>query len=191
MFHSLRSGLNLAFNQLWWYRESTSCVTFFSPPSPPLSVWHLLNLSGVYWCNNWCRHPCCRSPSSLWCSRPSPHTMNTLASRLPKQLSRWEEGKSNLMAGTRRGDCFSSQSQGSESIAPSGSDGGKEETAEKWKAAGLCRRSCWAGWTHSPSSPPISFHFFLPLALTLPISHWVTPGTTSLPPVVWMKRNNN
>lgn len=21
-----------------------------------LSVWHLLNLSGVYWCNNWCLH---------------------------------------------------------------------------------------------------------------------------------------
>lgn len=35
MFHSLRSGLNLAFNQLWWYRESTSCVTFFPLPLLP------------------------------------------------------------------------------------------------------------------------------------------------------------
>lgn len=81
-----------------------------------LSVWHLLNLSGVYWCNNWCLH----SPhpsSSLWCF-PCPYTMNTLASRLQNQLSRWEEGKSNLTAATRRGDCFSSQLQRSKSIVP-------------------------------------------------------------------------
>lgn len=37
-----------------------------------------------------------------------PCTMNALASGLRNQLSRWEEGKSNLTAATKRGDCFSS-----------------------------------------------------------------------------------
>ncbi|MEQ2157649.1 hypothetical protein GOODEAATRI_003813 [Goodea atripinnis] len=75
--------------------------------------------------------------------------MNTLASRLLNQLSRWEEGKSNLMAATRRGDCFSSQSQESKSSTSSGSDGGREE---KWKATGLHQLSSWAGCTHFPPS---------------------------------------
>jgi len=34
--------------------------------------------------------------------------MNALASGLWNQLSRWEEGKSNLTVATKRGDCFSS-----------------------------------------------------------------------------------
>lgn len=35
-------------------------------------------------------------------------TMNTLTSGLRNRRSRWEEGKSNLPASTKRGDCFSS-----------------------------------------------------------------------------------
>lgn len=34
--------------------------------------------------------------------------MNALTSGLRNQLSRWEEGKSNLTVATKRGDCFSS-----------------------------------------------------------------------------------
>lgn len=55
--------------------------------------------------------------SALWRS-PCLYTMNTLASTLQNQLSRWEEGKSNLTAATRRGDCFSSRWQRGEHIVP-------------------------------------------------------------------------
>lgn len=159
-----------------------------------LSVWHLLNLSGVYWCNNWCLH----SPpsSSLWCS-PCPHTMNTLASRLQNQLSRWEEGKSNLTAATRRGDCFSSQSQRSEPIVPVPPVllERKKQRVKRGKLLGC------SSWTTSlpqvkshPFPPIFTLSFFplpYPLILTLPIIHPATPGTTFLPPVLQMKRNNN
>lgn len=55
--------------------------------------------------------------SALWRS-PCLYTMNTLASTLQNQLSRWEEGKSNLTAATRRGDCFSSRWQRGKHIVP-------------------------------------------------------------------------
>lgn len=138
---------------------------FFSLFFSLLSVWHLLNLSGVYWCNNWCLHP---SPphththptpshpsAALLCSL-CPHTMNTLASRLPNQLSRWEEGKSNLTAATRRGDCFflSVTEKQVQRRCASGCDGGKEAKGEKWKLLGCGSWTValprWSSCTHSP-----------------------------------------
>lgn len=74
--------------------------TFSCDISPLSFLSYLLSLSGVYWCNNWCLHS--PSPSSFFFSSSSapfaPHTTNKLASRLKNQLSRREEGKSNLTA---------------------------------------------------------------------------------------------
>lgn len=151
-----------------------------------LSAWHLLNLSGVYWCNNWCLHP----PSSPWCS-PCPHTMNTLASRLQNQLSRWEEGKSNLTAATRRGDCFSSQWQRTEPIVLVPQvffTGEKEAKGEKGKATGLQQldRKPPAGQDSPISSHlhQLSRHFLSTSLSTHPDTTYQSPGSTGdyIPP---------
>ncbi len=135
-----------------------------------LSVWHLLNLSGVYWCNNWCLHS--PTPPLLWCA-PCPHTMNTLASRLQNQLSRWEEGKSNLTAATRRGDCFSSQWQRSEPIVPVPQVllERKKQRVKRGKLQG------WSSWT--ASLPQVKSHPFPPI-FTLSLS--LSPLSFHFPP---------
>lgn len=83
----------------------------------------------------------------------------------------------------------------------SGFTGEKEAEGEKGKATGLQQldRKPPAGQVSPISSHlhPLSLSLFTlfplpsPLILTLPISHPATPGTTFLPPVLQMKRNNN
>lgn len=139
------------------------------------------------------------SSSSLWCF-PCPHTMNTLASRLQNQLSRWEEGKSNLTAATRRGDCFSSQLQRSKSAVPVLRVllERKKQGVKRGKLLGCSNWTASLPEVKSHPFPPIFtvsrstlFSLRSPLMLTLPISHPATPGTTFLPPALQMKRNNN
>lgn len=138
------------------------------------------------------------SSSSLWCS-PCPHTMNTLASRLQNQLSRWEEGKSNLTAATRRGDCFSSQWQRSGSPSSPCLRFYWRDRSRGVKRGKLLGCSSWTA-----SLPQVKSHPFPPiftlhsLSTPLPRSSWhylsVTRrhrGLHSSPPVLQMKRNNN
>lgn len=99
--------------------------------------------------------------------------MNTLASRLQNQLSRWEEGKSNLTAATRRGDCFFLSVAEKQAHRPSASGftGEKEAKGEKGKASGLQQldRKSPAGQVS-----PISSHLH-PLLLSLSIHSLSTP----------------
>lgn len=102
--------------------------------------------------------------SSLWCS-PCPHTMNTLASRLQNQLSRWEEGKSNLTAATRRGDCFSSQWQRSKPIVPV-PQVLLERKKQRVKRGKLLGCSSWTA-----SLPQVKSHPFLSIFTLSPFLH--------------------
>lgn len=89
--------------------------------------------------------------SSLWCS-PCLHTMNTLASALQNQLSSCEDGKSNLMAVTRRGDCFSSQWQKGKHIVPAFYWREKKQLVKRGKLLGC------SSWT--VSLPQVKSHLF-------------------------------
>lgn len=122
----------------WTCRVFTGVTTgVFAPPSPP--------------------------PSRPLCCSPCPHTMNTLASRLQNQLSRWEEGKSNLTAATRRGDCFSSQWRRSEpAVAPR-----LRFYWRGWKGEKLLGRSSWTSSLPQVKSHPFPPHFHpLPLSVS-------------------------
>lgn len=66
LIYSYFSGLFSYLNELLCCicLNSTSSTAAVWSPHPPRSVWHLLNLSGVYWCNNWCLHnPTHHSPA--------------------------------------------------------------------------------------------------------------------------------
>lgn len=64
--------------------QQTSCVTVFSL----LSVWYLLNLLGVYWCNNWCPLPHYSTP--LWSFPVPPHNEYTC---IPYYRTNWHAGR--------------------------------------------------------------------------------------------------
>lgn len=171
------------------------CVIFFSSFSL-LSVWHLLNLSGVYWYNNWCLHS------------PTP----PLFSGAPNAPTQWihlhPDYRTNCHAG-RKANQILQQQLGEEIAFPlsgrdsghrlcaSGFTGEKEAKGEKGKVTRLQEvdRKSSAGQV-TPlffHLHPLACHFPLPspLILTLPISHPVTPGATFLSPILQIKRNND
>lgn len=65
-----------------------------------LSVWHLLNLSGVYWCNNWCLHSptpplLCGAPHAptQWIHLHPDYRTNCHAGRKANQILRQQLGE--------------------------------------------------------------------------------------------------
>lgn len=91
-----------------------------------------------------------RPSSPLRCS-PCLYTMNTLASRLQNQLSRWGKGKSNLTAATRPGDCFSPRWQRGASVPQVLLKRKKQRVkrgGNRWAEAAGPRVSCRSSLTH-------------------------------------------
>lgn len=165
----------------------------------PLSLWHLLNLSGVYWCNNWCLHS------------PAP----PLLSGAPHAPTQWihlhPDYRTNCHAG-RKANQILRQQLGEEIAFPlSGREASPSslrlrfywrERSKGWKGESYWAAAAGPQVKSHPFSPIFTLSLFLsplstlfplpsPLILTLPISHPATPGTTFLPPVLQMKRNNN
>lgn len=156
-----------------------------------------MNLSGVYWCNNWCLHP--PSLTLPFCSAPlcPPHNEYTciqttevifsLEGRQFKSYSRSRQGDHFLFSAVVGWGC----------LLASGFNGEKEAEGEKWKSY----RAAATGPQLSPrlksrpfplpSSPPLALRRSLHFWLTAPIRHPSTPGTAFLPPVFQMKRNND
>lgn len=146
-----------------------------------LSVWHLLNLSGVYWCNNWCLHsptppllPGALHAPTQWIHLHPDYRTNCHAGRKANQILRQQLGEE-----------IAFPLSGREASPPSlclGFCRRKRSEGVKRGKAGLQQldRKSPAGQI-SPISPHLHhlslstlFPLLSTLILTLPISHLAT-----------------
>lgn len=124
-----------------------------------LSVWHLLNLSGVYWCNNWCLHSptpplLCGAPHAptQWIHLHPDYRTNCHAGRKANQILRQQLGEEIAFPLSGRGASPSSLCLRFY----------RRERSKGWKGESYCSWTARLPQVKSQPFPPIftlSFHF--------------------------------
>lgn len=145
------------------------CDIFFS--FSLLSVWHLLNLSGVYWCNNWRLHsptparlPGAPYAPTQWIHLHPDYRTNCHAGRKANQILRQQLGEEIAFPLSGR------------EVSPASLclrfTGDKEAKGEKGKATGLQPDHKSPAGQVSPISSHLLLRFFVLSLHSPPCSSW-------------------
>lgn len=141
--------------------------SLFSPPS----LWHLLNLLGVYWCNNWCLH----SPTPPLLSG-APHASTQWIHLHPHYRTNCHAGrKANQILRQQLGEEIAFPLSGRKASTSSLCPRFYRRDKSKWRKG----ESCWAAAAGLQASRRSSLTHFLPSSpsLSLPLHSL----STSLP----------